>query len=400
MLERVLGRPVRPRGAFRYIDLGSGFGVTSSLVAALYPGSEVVQLDLNPAHAAGMRKFNTAAGVDNAQVLERDLASLKTGELGEFDYIVCQGLLSWIGDEVREAVLSFIADSLKPHGVAYFSYLTPRMDVKLIAFRETLYRSFCSASGPSVVRLEAALEECWQMLHDRRWPGLSRHDAFEMLSHFTTRSPNYILHEFLNDHWSPISPDWLQRRLKTKGFGSLWRHEAGGAESGYCVELFVRGKLDELSRRQAKKYTHLLECEPGKRLVLHTFPQEPALLATASREGVVYLAEGFDPAESTAHLERYNRAIIDSKLSDERSFRPLAIHGCGQGLRLTPVQQEVLRALATDRGSSEPLDNRLRRRGLSAVESRRVASSSVPFVGSPEFSALAFLSERIPLGIG
>ena len=44
--------------------------------------------------------------------------------LGEFDYILCHGVFSWVTPEVQEAIFAICRTHLAPHGVAYISYNT------------------------------------------------------------------------------------------------------------------------------------------------------------------------------------------------------------------------------------------------------------------------------------
>ncbi len=43
---------------------------------------------------------------------------------GQFDYIVCHGIYSWVPEIVRKKILSICKDNLRPQGVAYVSYNT------------------------------------------------------------------------------------------------------------------------------------------------------------------------------------------------------------------------------------------------------------------------------------
>ena len=62
-----------------------------------------------------------SSNLHNIQLRTADLAS--TGaELGEFDYIVCHGIYSWVPDFVRKSILALCRACLAPEGVAYISY--------------------------------------------------------------------------------------------------------------------------------------------------------------------------------------------------------------------------------------------------------------------------------------
>ncbi len=45
-----------------------------------------------------------------------------TPDWGQFDYIVCHGVWSWVPEEVRSHIFQVCRDNLTPDGVAYISY--------------------------------------------------------------------------------------------------------------------------------------------------------------------------------------------------------------------------------------------------------------------------------------
>jgi len=57
-------------------------------------------------------------------LLHGDIARLDLAAMGEFDFIICHGVYSWVPDEVQEAILGACGRSLSPTGVAYVGYNT------------------------------------------------------------------------------------------------------------------------------------------------------------------------------------------------------------------------------------------------------------------------------------
>ena len=64
------------------------------------------------------------AGLENVELLHGDIARLDLAAMGEFDFIICHGVYSWVPDEVQEAILGACGRSLSPTGVAYVGYNT------------------------------------------------------------------------------------------------------------------------------------------------------------------------------------------------------------------------------------------------------------------------------------
>ncbi|EED34672.1 Methyltransferase domain family protein [Luminiphilus syltensis NOR5-1B] len=399
ILKNVFGRPIRPQENFRYLDLGCGFGVTSSLVAALYPMAEIVQVDLNPAHTDSIRRFNTMAGLENSVVLNRDLLSLEPGELGEFDFVSAQGLLSWISDDVRAAAFSFVCESLKPDALVYLSYLTPKIDPRLIAFRETLYQAFDAAPGGSLQRLRTALDDCLELAGKGSWPNLDKDEAQSLLFYFMQRSPNYLLHEFLNDDWSPIVSRELGEIMMANNLFSRIRHEDTNFQSGYCREIFGKGNINKLLELETATYSYYAECYPGSEPVFFKNEKHWGSAAVNKDPAAgVYIYDVTVPVSLVSRLARYNKAILDSPLSDEKSSRPLAICGAGQGVRLTPVQQEFIRVFLSGQRPTAETCQPHQNRGINNAKELWAMTNGTRELTSSEKYFLEFMIDYIPYG--
>jgi SAM-dependent methyltransferase len=115
--------PARPDDC-RALELGCGDG--SNLIAMAYalPKSSFVGIDLSTVHIDQARGTAASLNLQNIEFIQADAASLSSNEIGHFDFISAHGLISWIPEVVREAVLSICADCLKENGVGYLSYNT------------------------------------------------------------------------------------------------------------------------------------------------------------------------------------------------------------------------------------------------------------------------------------
>ena len=70
--------------------------------------------------AAGRDRI-ARAGLANIALDARSLHEIGA-EDGAFDYIICHGLLSWVAEPLREALLRVVAERLAPNGVAMVSF--------------------------------------------------------------------------------------------------------------------------------------------------------------------------------------------------------------------------------------------------------------------------------------
>lgn len=185
-----------PSTRFSYCELGCGFGDTLIALAAANPGSSFVGIDLAADHIAVARETARMGGVTNVTFLEQDFSSAAGGP---FDYVAAHGVFSWVGPEVRMALVDFATRCLRPGGLLYISYNAMPAWAAVVPLRRLL-----NAAG-GTTSLERA----------ERGVALARKLA---ASHFFGDNPfarkalemiersglSYVAHEFLNDYWTPL----------------------------------------------------------------------------------------------------------------------------------------------------------------------------------------------------
>lgn len=113
-------RPAPP-AAMRVLELGCGRGGNLIPMAAQYPESRFLGIDLS---GDSIRKANEAVAelaLTNIVFEQADILAL-TPEIGIFDYIIVHGVYSWVPDPVRERIIALFGTLLAPQGVAYVSY--------------------------------------------------------------------------------------------------------------------------------------------------------------------------------------------------------------------------------------------------------------------------------------
>jgi SAM-dependent methyltransferase len=106
----------------RVLEIGCATGSNVLPFAAAHPQARVVGIDLSRVHIEHGRRSLQAAGLDNLELVEGDIASMDLTALGQFDFIVAHGVYSWVPESVQNAMLSAIRSLLAPEGVAYLSY--------------------------------------------------------------------------------------------------------------------------------------------------------------------------------------------------------------------------------------------------------------------------------------
>lgn len=110
-----------PPASARILELGCGTADNLAWQALEYPQARFIGCDNSATAVAAGRELIQALGLDNIELRLQDLCEVDAG-WGTFDYIVCHGVFSWVGPDVRRRILEIIRRNLAPHGVACLSY--------------------------------------------------------------------------------------------------------------------------------------------------------------------------------------------------------------------------------------------------------------------------------------
>lgn len=107
------------RTAPRVLDIGCNRGAQLRWIARTLPNSQCLGLDALPA------AINEARAADNPPNLAFEQGDLMTWDPGEqrFDFVIAYGMLSWLPDLARTALLRLVARALAPGGVALVCWM-------------------------------------------------------------------------------------------------------------------------------------------------------------------------------------------------------------------------------------------------------------------------------------
>lgn len=120
-LGALLGLNTAPPSRCRVLELGCGDGGNLIPIAFNLPNTTCLGVDLaNQLITQGNQRIQ-GLGLSNIELRTADLA-VTGAQLGEFDYIICHGIYSWVPDFVRKNILALCRACLAPEGVAYISY--------------------------------------------------------------------------------------------------------------------------------------------------------------------------------------------------------------------------------------------------------------------------------------
>ena len=120
-IATLFGMETPPLSRCRVLKLGCAAGWNLIPQAVDYSASRFVGVDLSQRQIDEGQSMVQSLGLDNIELRQVSILDIDRS-WGEFDYIICHGVYSWVDADVRDKILAICKENLSPHGVAYFSY--------------------------------------------------------------------------------------------------------------------------------------------------------------------------------------------------------------------------------------------------------------------------------------
>ena len=204
----------------RVLEVGCGAGANLIPMAAGLPGGSFLGIDSSPRQVAEGRATIEAVGLANVELRPMDIRDAGAG-LGTFDYIVCHGVYSWVPAEVQRQVLSLIAATLAPEGLAYVSYNTyPGWHMRGILRDAMLYHAGGEADPREAVRKGRDILEFLV-----QFPGTPENYYFTVVEKqragIVQEDSSYLLHEFLAEVNQPLYYHQFLERIAAEGLKAV-----------------------------------------------------------------------------------------------------------------------------------------------------------------------------------
>lgn len=113
---RPLDRP------FVWCDYGCGNGFTANILASCYPHAQFFGIDLLTTHIRTAETLSLRGGLDNTNFLCKSFNQLEDDDIPPLDFAVMHGVLSWVDEVTRSALLEDAVKRLKPGGILLTGY--------------------------------------------------------------------------------------------------------------------------------------------------------------------------------------------------------------------------------------------------------------------------------------
>lgn len=220
----------------RILELGCASGGNLIPMAETLPQSTCLGIDLSSKQIAAGKAFVKATGLSNVELRQESITKVDA-TYGQFDYIICHGVFSWVDREVQQKIFEVCQRRLAPNGVAYISYNTyPGWHMKGM-LRDMMRFHAARFKDPKaqITQSRALLNVLAKTVpsQDNSFGMLLRQESENLRKH----SDYYIYHEHLELENNPLYFHEFAQRAYDSGMQFLG-------------EAALRGMLtDQLSRR-------------------------------------------------------------------------------------------------------------------------------------------------------
>ena len=212
---------------FAYLELGCGFGQSTTVHAASFPGAAFFGCDFNATHVQSADAYAHACGVGNVRFTDASFERLPLDEFpATFDFIALHGVYSWVDAVDRQTIRQILSQRLRPGGLAYLSYNCLPGWTAEVPLRRLMRELATAGSGDTAERTRDAIRQLG-VFADVPFRFFKVHPAAtEAVESYARGQHEYIAHEFLNEAWEPfysidVADDMASSGLQYVGSGTL-----------------------------------------------------------------------------------------------------------------------------------------------------------------------------------
>jgi methyltransferase-like protein/SAM-dependent methyltransferase len=279
-----------PVASCRVLELGTGDGSNLLGMAQTLEGATFLGLDLASRQIVEGQARAAALGFPNVSLRAVNLLDVDDS-IGQFDYIICHGVYSWVPAPVRDKILEICARNLVPNGIAYVSYNTyPGWHMRGMLREMMLYHTGEMGDPSTRVKQARALLQFVARSAKPEHSPFAQYLRQEAKA-FERLADSYIFHEHLEDQNQPVYFHEFAAHARSHGL----RYVSASAFNVLDVHLppevkEVLGKLgaDVIQREQyldfimGRLFRHSLLCHQNLMSYAAPWPGAiPALRLTA-----------------------------------------------------------------------------------------------------------------------
>ena len=229
-------RPPEPATA-SVLEIGCGEGLNLAAFAAVSPNARAVGFDLSAEAIDRGRSLVEVCGLKNVDLHVGDVLTYpRDGE--KFDYVICHGVLSWVPEHVRPALIELIGTRLAPGGLGYLSFdCLPGAAAKAVMV--PFLREWVGDITDPVEAIKKGAQGIAMLNRSQRHSSRLQVQLDVLIKDLPSFDPPYFFHDWLAEHYAPVD---LRKLIP---LAEAHRLRIAGTVSGYDL---VVDDLDDEAR--------------------------------------------------------------------------------------------------------------------------------------------------------
>ncbi|MDR1840299.1 MAG: class I SAM-dependent methyltransferase [Holophagales bacterium] len=257
-----------PKNA-RVLELGCASGINLLGMAHFMPEAKFVGIDLSIVQIHEAQRRAKAINAENVTFHHMGIEDIDAN-FGEFDYVLCHGVYSWVPPSTQKAILRICNENLSQDGIGFVSYnVQPGWRIKQIA--RDVFWALTPPEMPASKRYEYGVAWIKDALEitakEEQKPLLHQALANEMNSILTQKDIRYLVHEYIEDNNEPLLFREFLSQVSEAGLAYL-----GDAEPASMVRHLTNPALREFFKTHPA--TSMAEAEQAIDIIMgRTFRQ-------------------------------------------------------------------------------------------------------------------------------
>jgi len=309
-IATLFGLRPAPPGRCRVLELGCAAGGNIIPMALADPASQFVGIDLSARQIEDGRATARELGLRNIDLRALSITDVPA-DFGQFDYVLCHGVYSWVPPAVQAKILDVCSKHLAPQGVAYVSYnCYPGWHARG-AIREMLWYHTEQYADPAV-RVRAArgllaflAKAAPGVTAEGGYGALIRHELALLLMTPDT----YLLHEHLEEFNEPLYFHQFAGRAAGHGLQYLGEAQISAMVAGRFgpeVEQTLRAISSDLLHME--QYMDFLRNRMFRQTLLCHADLKPDYALRAESVSQFYVSSAAKPVSESPNLAAADRA--------------------------------------------------------------------------------------------
>lgn len=197
-LGSLFGLKPKPYANARILELGCASGGNLIPMACGASEAECIGIDLSIKQIEEGQQVIKALALKNIDLRHQSILDFHASE-GQFDYIICHGIYSWVDESIRNKIMQICRENLAEQGIVFMSYNTLPGWNMVKSIRDMMKYHVQSFNSPQekATQARSILQFILAGIKDHKTPYSNFLES--EINLLSKQSDNYLLHDHLEE---------------------------------------------------------------------------------------------------------------------------------------------------------------------------------------------------------